>query len=124
MDGTMMEAMDQNRLFEEELWIGSWIVPAGWMSRHPHFYEVHGIDSDGIRRNFRDYRSFMLSPGTLFVGSHQRNEKMNDTILRLYDRRYLAGRPGCRHRIEKVDATEHFELARVSVICEEEEKRR
>ena len=115
MNSALVDAMSQNRLFEEKDWISGYILPAGWMSRHPFFYKSHHIGKAPGDRYYT-YYDYLISGESAFVGSKNRNEKMNRKVLGIYDR--IHGEKGrCRHRIVRIDQSENFSLVQIKREC-------
>ena len=108
VSGEMVAAMSQNRLFDEKEWISNYIIPAGWMSRHPYYYRSHDISGYGVERRYDDFHDYLLHGKAAFVGSKTMNPKMTEMVLGMYDEIY-----GCCHRVVTVDFSEHFLVVRV-----------
>ena len=54
--------------FDREWGLG----PAGWLSRHPFFYEYYDISSSTKERRFKSFYDFMISEDTYFFGIYSR----------------------------------------------------
>jgi|GEM_PF-3495680 len=122
VEGNFATALDQNRLFFEKEWISNYIVPAGWMSRHPFFYETHDISFEGVQRTYSSYYDYLMGPKALFVGSKGVNGKINERILRMYDRVHPLDK-NCRHAVVKIDESKHFALFKVVPECSEKDRK-
>ncbi|BDY13573.1 hypothetical protein HCR_18850 [Hydrogenimonas cancrithermarum] len=115
MNAKMFRAMLQNRLFDEKNWISNYIMPAGWMSRHPYFYTSHNISNHGVQRKYKNYHDFLLAEESAFIGSKTTNEEMNEMICERYDKLFGIN-DHCKHRLVTLDESKHFKI--VKVICQ------
>ncbi|BBG65173.1 hypothetical protein NNO_0470 [Hydrogenimonas sp.] len=110
-----VDAVSQNRLFDENHWISNYILPAGWMCRHPYFYRSHNITWDK-KRKYSSYYDFLIGEESAFIGSKERDEVKNARILGMYDRLY--GKNGeCVHKIKIIDESQHFSVVKVERVC-------
>ncbi len=112
VSGEMVAAMSQNRLFAEKTWISNYVIPAGWMSRHPYYYRSHNISGYGIKRAYDDYHDYLLHGKAAFIGSKTANPKMTKSVLAMYDKIF-----GCCHRVVTVDESDHFRIVRVEKVA-------
>ena len=110
-----------NYLFRETSWPKlnqHEILPAGWLSRHPYFYETHEISHNGIKRRYSNYHDFLLDDHTGFIGGKEITDNQKSRILLdRYDALYLKGRPQCRHRVKIVKSSAHFAISQITVEC-------
>ncbi|WP_353663214.1 hypothetical protein [Hydrogenimonas sp. SS33] len=118
-NGYIGTAMTQNRLFDEKEWIANYILPAGWISRHPYFYASHHISTKNKKRKFKNYYEFLTDRNTAFIGSKEINDEFNTEILKMMDRLHPKGR-NCRHVVKIIDESEHFSIVRVLPECGKE----
>ena len=115
VNSAFVDALSQNRMFDEENWISNYILPAGWMSRHPFFYRSHNIGK-GSGGKYAAYYDYLISAESAFVGSKDMDEEMNAKILDMYDKLY--GENGrCHHEVVLVDESKNFSLVKVKRVC-------
>lgn len=115
VNSAFVDAMSQNRLFDEKTWISNYILPAGWMSRHPYFYKSHQIGK-GSGDIYATYYNYLISTKTAFIGSKEIDEKMNEKILGMYDKLY-GEKNQCHHKIVRIDESKNFAVVKVVRIC-------
>jgi len=85
------------------------------MSRHPYFYKSHHISRDK-KRKYASYYDYLIGSESAFIGSKERDEKINARILGMYDKLY--GEKGeCVHKIKGIDESEHFSVVKVERVC-------
>ncbi len=106
----------QNRLFEEKEWFTRYILPADWVSRHLLFYKLHNISHNGIKRKYKNFHDFLVSPGTAFIGGKEINKKFNEVILSEYDKKFLENTK-CRHEVRIIAESENYAISKVFIIC-------
>jgi len=111
-----------NYLFHEKEWMqsgGKEILPGGWLSRHPFFYQSHHISDVYTQRKFKDYHDYLLSEDTAFFGSPylvaDRSFKLY--LLKAYDEKYLKVRPECRHTTRLIARSKHFGISQIYIDC-------
>lgn len=117
----LIYALSANRLFDEKNWISNFILPAGWMARHPYFYESHDITAYGVKRNFPDYYQFALHENTVFIGSEKINFYLTGIVLKRYNK--LFGKNGkCLHKVQYIDSSKNFSLVKFFKECNEDQQ--
>jgi hypothetical protein len=116
------DLVKSNKLFDEENWLvmQDKLLMAGWLARHPYFYESHQISSYGIKRKYRNYYEFLISEDTSFIGlpTETIDTKAVQTVLNAYDERYLSNKNTCHHEFVVTEKKE-FWIAKMEVICVE-----
>ena len=81
----------QSHIFDEKHWIHcsrDKIMLSSWVARHPYFYKFHNISFEKYKRKYNNYYEFLLDENTAFIGSIKADRKVNDVILRMYDKKY------------------------------------
>ncbi len=113
-------------LFREHDWLrinAREILPAGWLSRHPYFYEAHDLSCGAHERRFTDYHAFLTSGHSAFIGGKElTSSETTQILLTTYDEIYLKDRPECRHTTAIVASSEHFALSQIQIKCGEPTK--
>jgi len=115
-----------NYLFHEDLWMqlnDKEVLPGGWLSRHKFFYETHHISDTKTKRKYPTYYAYLMDDKTAFFGSRLLlKNKVYNTLLNAYDRRYLKERPECKHKTFIVKESKHFAISQIRVDCNETHK--
>lgn len=116
-----------NYLFDENNWLqmnDNEILPAGWLVRHPYFYEAHQISTSDIHRKYQDYHEYLVDESTAFFGSKylETNKVYQKYLLQQYDRLYLQDRPQCHHNVTVISRSKHFSIAQIRIECDEKKK--
>jgi hypothetical protein len=119
---TLNTLFKANYLFHEPDWMqlgNGEILPRGWLSRHPFFYQSHHISDAYTQRKFKDYHAYLIDENTAFFGSPylvpDRSFKLY--LLKAYDKKYLKSRPECRHRTRLIAKSRHFGISQIYIDC-------
>jgi len=112
IDMSFVDAVQQNKLFDEKNWITEYILPAGWMSRHPLFYKVHNISHNDWNGKYDSYYEFLISDNSAFIGSKNIDKKRVDKFLSFYDKKFCSDKK-CKHDILVIDQSKNFAIVKV-----------
>ena len=116
-----------NYLFHEDIWLkinDNEILPTGWLSRHPFFYQTHHMSDAYARREYDTYYDYLIADHTAFIGGKQllNHEGFNIYLLATYDKLHLKDKPHCKHKTFIVAESEHFSLSQIRVDCNSSER--
>ncbi len=108
--------LDYNFLFDEYNWIDvkNNILPSGWISRHPYFYESHNITYFNNQRKYKDYYNWLLSDESCFCGGEI--NKDIDSFLAMYDSKITD--KSCKHKIKVITEIESLKITKIYLDCE------
>lgn len=121
--GELTAVFNHNYLFREERWMhlgDKEILPSGWLSRHPFFYETHDMSDRYRQRKYQTYHDYLVDEKSAFFGSNYLvpDESFKRYLLEAYDKRYLKERPECRHKSAIVKRSEHFSISQIYIECD------
>jgi len=113
-------AVKQNHLLYEkdDIDFNHHFIHAQWFAMHPLFFKQHDISHKGIQRKYNSYYEYLLDKNTGIIGSKDKvtmNQFLVNNLLKIYDEKFAE--PGCRHKVEMVDQSEHFMINRVVKVC-------
>ena len=117
-----------NYLFHEDNWMplnDKEILPGGWLSRHPFFYQSHHISDTKTKRKYTSYRDFLVDKDTAFFGGKflVKDKSFKVNLLKKYDDLYLKNRPGCVHKTVIINQSKHFAISQIKVVCMQSQKK-
>lgn len=117
-----MVVLEQNHLLYEKggVYYNNPLILAAWFTMHPIFFKQHDITFKNIKRKYNSYYEYLLDKDTGIIGSPGTTNLdpfLTGNLLRMYDEKFAE--PGCRHKIDVADRSEHFIINRIVKVCDQ-----